>query len=195
MFPIGDLEKPQVRELAQSLGIRVYAKKDSQEICFVEDGKLKEFLNELTGNHASCEGEILTTAGEVIGKHRGISFYTIGQRKGLGISYPTPLYVVNINSKKNQLIVGSNEELFSSYLIANNINLFIHEKIENLEGLKLSAKTRSRDKFHPCNIRILEDDKIKIDFTEEKVRAITPGQGVVLYNINKEVVASGFIVK
>ena len=195
MFPIGELEKPQVRELAELLDIRVYAKKDSQEICFVEDGKLGEFLNELTDNKASHEGDIVTTDGKVIGKHRGISFYTIGQRKGLGISYPTPLYVIRIDGKANRLIVGSNEELFSTYLIANKINIFGSEKIKELEGMKLKAKTRSRDRFHLCKIKVLEDDKIKIDFTEEKVRAITPGQGVVLYNYTGEVVASGFIVK
>ncbi|MEI6857592.1 tRNA 2-thiouridine(34) synthase MnmA [Psychrilyobacter sp.] len=195
IFPIGDLEKPQVRELAENLGIRVYAKKESQEICFVEDGKLGEFLNELTDGKATREGEIVTTNGKVIGKHRGVSFYTIGQRKGLGISYPTPLYVVQIDSKKNCLVVGNNEELFSSYLIANNINFLGCEKIEDLKDMKLRVKTRSRDKFHPCTVKVLENDKIKVDFTEEKVRAITPGQGAVLYNYNGEVMASGFIVK
>lgn len=195
MFPIGDLEKPQVRELAELLNIRVYAKKDSQEICFVEDGKLGEFLNELTDGKASSEGDIVTTDGKVIGKHRGISFYTVGQRKGLGISYPTPLYVIQIDGKNNRLIVGNNEELFSSYLIANKINLLGCETIEELKNMKLKAKTRSRDKFHPCTVKVLENDKIKIDFTEEKVRAITPGQGVVLYNYDGEVMASGFIVK
>jgi len=195
MFPIGDLEKPQVRELAKLLKIRVYAKKDSQEICFVEDGKLSEFLNELTDNKATLEGDIVTTDGKVIGKHKGISFYTIGQRKGLGISYPTPLYVIRIDGKKNQIIVGSNEELFSSYLIANKINLFGCENIKDLESMELKAKTRSRDKFHLCKIKVLERDKIKIDFLEEKVRAITPGQGVVLYTPEGAVVASGFIVK
>ena len=195
MFPIGDLKKPQVRELAKLLNIRVYAKKDSQEICFVEDGKLSEFLNELTDGKASCEGDIITTDGKVIGKHRGISFYTIGQRKGLGISFPEPLYVVEIDSKKNCLIVGKNEELFSSYLIANKINLLGCEKIEELKNMKLKVKTRSRDKFHSCSVKILENDKIKVDFLEEKVRAVTPGQGVVLYNYDGEVIASGFIVK
>lgn len=195
MFPIGNLEKPKVRELAELLNIRVYAKKDSQEICFVEDGKLGDFLNELTDGKATCEGDIVTTDGKVIGKHRGVSFYTIGQRKGLGISFPTPLYIIQIDSKKNCLIVGNNEELFSSYLIANKINLLGCEKIEELKNMKLKAKTRSRDKFHSCTIKILENDKIKVNFTEEKVRAITPGQGVVLYSYDGEVVASGFIVK
>ncbi|OQY42104.1 MAG: tRNA 2-thiouridine(34) synthase MnmA [Fusobacteriia bacterium 4572_74] len=195
MFPIGDLEKPQVRELAELLNIRVYAKKDSQEICFVEDGKLGEFLNELTDGKATSEGEIVTTDGKIIGKHRGVSFYTIGQRKGLGISYPTPLYVIQIDSKKNRLIVGNNEELFSSYLIANKINLLGCENIEDLKDIKLKAKTRSRDKFHPCYVKVLENDKIKIDFTEDKVRATTPGQGVVLYDYDGKVIASGFIIK
>ncbi|MCK5780833.1 MAG: tRNA 2-thiouridine(34) synthase MnmA [Psychrilyobacter sp.] len=195
MFPIGDLEKPEVRELAELLKIRVYAKKDSQEICFVEDGKLGEFLNELTRNKATQEGNIITITGEIIGKHRGVSFYTIGQRKGLGISFPTPLYVIKIDGKKNELVVGDNDELFSSYLVANKINLTGCEGIKELENMELRAKTRSRDKFHKCVIKVLESDKIKVDFVDEKVRAITPGQGVVLYDKTGKVIASGFILK
>ncbi|MGL5190973.1 MAG: tRNA 2-thiouridine(34) synthase MnmA, partial [Cetobacterium sp.] len=109
IFPIGKMEKPAVRELAKDLGVRVYAKKDSQEICFVEDGKLKEFLMEKTGGKIGKPGQIVNLKGKVLGKHNGLAFYTIGQRKGLGIASANPLYVIELDRKNNRVIVGSNE--------------------------------------------------------------------------------------
>ena len=192
-FPIGDLEKSKVRELAELLGVRVYAKKDSQEICFVEDGKLKEFLIEKTNGKIAKEGNIVDTEGKVLGKHMGLAFYTIGQRKGLGISSEKPIYVLKLDEKRNSIIMGSNEELFKEYLTAEKINLLKVSKIKELEGMECFAKTRSRDKFHPCRISVISDDEIKVLFTQDKVRAVTPGQGVVLYDENYEVIGSGFI--
>ena len=148
MFPIGDLEKPKVRELAEFLGVRVYAKKDSQEICFVEDGKLKEFLLEKTSGRVAKKGNIVTTDGKVLGKHNGLSFYTIGQRKGLGIASDKPLYVIKLDSKTNSVIVGDNEMLFKEELLAKDINLISLKTLEELNGLVCWAKTRSRDKLH-----------------------------------------------
>jgi len=193
MFPVGDLEKTQVRELGKELGVRVFAKKDSQEVCFVEDGKLKEFLIDMTDGKISKSGNIVTTDGTILGQHQGIGFYTIGQRKGLGISYPTPLYIIKIDARKNEIIVGSNEELFKDSLVATDINLMGFNSIEELDGFECKAKTRSRDTLHPCKVKVLNDGFIKVIFTEDKVRAITPGQGLVLYSEKGEVLASGFI--
>ena len=182
-----------MREIGKYLGVRVYAKKDSQEICFVEDGKLKEFLIEKTNGKIAKEGNIVDTEGKVLGKHMGLAFYTIGQRKGLGISSEKPIYVLKLDEKTNSIIMGSNEELFKEYLTAEKINLLKVSKIEELEGMECFAKTRSRDKFHPCRISVISDDEIKVLFTQDKVRAVTPGQGVVLYDENYEVIGSGFI--
>lgn len=194
MFPIGDLEKPKVRELAEQLGVRVYAKKDSQEICFVEDGKLKEFLLENTKGRAGKKGNIVTTDGKVLGKHNGLAFYTIGQRKGLGISQEKPLYVIELDSKNNNVIVGDNEQLFKDELIAENVNLISFDRLEELNGVVCWAKTGSRDKLHKCQLEVLENGNVKVRFIEDKVRAVTPGQGVVFYNEEKKVLGSGFII-
>lgn len=193
IFPLGTIEKTDVREIGKYLGVRVYAKKDSQEICFVEDGKLKEFLIEKTNGKIAKEGNIVDTNGKILGKHQGLAFYTIGQRKGLGIASDKPIYVLKLDEKTNSIIMGTNEELFKDYLIAENINLLKVSTTNELEGIKCFAKTRSRDKFHSCQISILENNNMKVSFLEDKVRAITPGQGVVLYNDNYEVIASGFI--
>ena len=122
MFPVGDLEKPKLRELAKELGVRVYSKKDSQEICFVDDGKLKEFLIENSQGQAEKPGNIVDKNGKILGKHKGFSFYTIGQRKGLGISTEEPLYVLEFDKNSNNIIVGSNEDLFKDELTAIKLN-------------------------------------------------------------------------
>lgn len=193
MFPIGDLEKTVVRELAQELGVRVYAKKDSQEICFVDDGMLGEFLIERSGGKAAKPGNIVDLQGKILGKHKGISFYTIGQRKGLGIAGETPLYVVELDALKNQVIVGSNEDLFKNKIVAHELNFLTVNSVEELKEQELFVKTRSRDMLHSCKIEVLGEDEIEVTMTEEKVRAVTPGQGIVFYDKNKRVIASGFI--
>lgn len=194
MFPIGTLEKPQVRELAKTLNIRVYSKKDSQEICFVDDGKLKEFLIENSNGKAATPGNIVTKDGKIVGKHNGISFYTIGQRKGLGISQEVPLYVISLNSLRNEVIVGSNEDLLKDKIAINELNFLTITDAKELETMELFAKTRSRDILHKCSVKVIGDDKVLITLIENKVRAVTPGQGLVLYDNENKVVASGFII-
>jgi tRNA-specific 2-thiouridylase len=193
MFPIGDLEKTQVRAIAESLGVRVYAKRDSQEICFIEDDKLQEFLIEMTGGRVKKQGDIVSKDGSILGKHNGLAFYTIGQRKGLGIQNETPLYVLKLDSKNNRLIVGDNEDLFKSELVADKVNVLAFDKIEDIDGIKCQAKTRSRDTLHLCQVKVIKDNIIKVIFLEDKVRAITPGQGLVLYDFDGKVIASAFI--
>lgn len=193
-FPLGGIDKTDVREIGKYLGVRVYAKKDSQEICFVEDGKLKEFLVDKTDGKIVKRGKIVDTTGKVLGEHQGLAFYTIGQRKGLGISSDKPIYILKLDEKTNSIIMGSNEELMKDSLIAEDINLLKVQKLEELDGMECFAKTRSRDKFHPCRINVIGEDKIKVSFVGDKVRAVTPGQGVVFYDENNEVIASAFII-
>lgn len=195
IFPIGKMEKPAVRELAKNLGVRVYAKKDSQEICFVEDGKLKDFLLKKTAGKIGKSGQIVNLKGKVLGKHEGLAFYTIGQRKGLGIASATPLYVVELDKKNNRVIVGSNEELMKKTLIANQLNLFLVEDVEELDGLECFVKARSRDRLHSCRVKVIDRDTIEILFIEDSIRAVTPGQGAVLYTNDEKVIASSFIIK
>lgn len=193
MFPLGKLPKSEVRELGKYLGVRVYEKKDSQEICFVEDGKLEEFLFEATKGRIAKKGNFVDKNGKILGQHMGLGFYTVGQRKGLGISGTAPYYVINFNKEKNEIILGSNEDLFREYLIANEINLFKYNSLKEIDGMEFFAKTRSRDKFHLCKVDVLSNDEIKVNFIDEKVRAITPGQIVALYDNEHRVIVSGFI--
>lgn len=194
LFPLGNTEKEKVRELAKDLGVRVHNKKDSQEICFVEDGKLKEFLVKETAGKISKVGDIVDTNGNVLGKHEGLAFYTIGQRKGLGISSTAPLYVIELDNENNRVIVGSNEKLFKKSLVAVNINIYNGDSIYDLNGIECMVKTRSRDKFHRCTINVLDKEKIEVKFLDEEVRAVTPGQAAVFYNEKGEIIASSFIL-
>ena len=192
IFPVGDLEKTKLRELAKQMGVRVYSKKDSQEICFVDDGKLKQFLIENTKGEAEKPGNIVDKNGNILGKHKGFSFYTIGQRKGLGISSEEPLYVLAFDKKTNNIIVGENEDLFKDELIATRLNLFSVSSLESLDNLECFAKTRSRDILHKCLLK-KDGDNFQVKFIDNKVRAITPGQGIVFYNSEGNVIAGGFI--
>ncbi len=195
MFPVGDLEKPKLRELAKQLGVRVYSKKDSQEVCFIEDGKLKEFLIDDSEGKVLNKGNIVNKDGKILGKHNGFAFYTIGQRKGLGISSEQPLYVLGFDKKSNNLIVGTNEDLFKDELIATNLNLFLMKNCDELNNLKCFAKTRSRDILHKCILKKVNDKKheFNVKFIDNKVRAVTPGQGIVFYDEEGTVIAGGFI--
>ena len=193
MFPVGNMEKTQVRELAKEMGVRVYAKRDSQEICFVEDGKTKEFLIDATDGKIVKHGNIVKEDGSVVGKHEGLAFYTIGQRKGLGISHPTPLYVLSMDIEGNNLIVGDNDSLFRDSLTADSLNVLAYDNVRELDGIECMAKTRSRDLMHACKVELVGEDEVKVTFTEDKVRAVTPGQGLVLYGFDGKVLASAFI--
>lgn len=193
MFPLGDMEKTDVRKLAQELGVRVYAKKDSQEICFVDDGMLKEFLIEKSHGNVAKPGDIVDTKGKVLGRHEGLAFYTIGQRKGLGIFQETPLYVLELDAKNNRVIVGSNDELFKDELLADGLNIMSQEEAFESGKVDCFAKTRSRDKLHHCEVTVLENGEVKVKFLEDKVRAVTPGQGVVFYDRDGKVLGSAFI--
>ncbi|MGL5203087.1 tRNA 2-thiouridine(34) synthase MnmA [Cetobacterium sp.] len=195
IFPIGKMEKPAVRELAKDLGVRVYAKRDSQEICFVEDGKLKEFLMDKTDGKIGRPGKIVDLNGKTLGKHNGLAFYTIGQRKGLGIASANPLYVVALDKENNTVIVGDNDDLMRDTLIANSLNLFLVKEVKELDGMDCFIKARSRDRLHPCKVKVIDNDTIEVIFTEDNIRAVTPGQGAVLYTEDGKVIASSFIIK
>lgn len=192
MFPLGDFTKQETRDLAKELGVRTYSKKDSQEICFIEDDDYKRFLNDETNNEISKVGDIVDIEGNILGSHSGTAFYTIGQRRGLGVSSENPFYVVGLDTENNRVIVGSNDDLFNTELICENINILGVEKIEDLNGIECVVKTRSRDSLHLAKLEVLTENKIKIYFAE-LVRAITPGQLAVFYSKEKLVLGSGFI--
>jgi len=193
MFPLGEYTKDKIREMAERMKVRTYAKKDSQEICFIEDDDYKRFLIEATNGDIKKVGNIVHTNGEILGKHNGTAFYTIGQRKGLGISYPTPLYVLGMDTEKNEVIVGDNEKLFSKEIICNKINLLGVENIKELDNIECNIKSRSRDSLHKAKLTVVNENEIKITLIDNLVRAVTPGQLAVFYAEDGLVLGSGFI--
>ena len=177
LFPLADFDdKEEIRKIARDNNLKIANKPDSEDICFIPDGNYKKFL-ETNSNIKPKPGNIVNSKGDVLGKHTGLYNYTIGQRKGLGISNPVPLFVLEFNSTKNEVIVGEEKELYKKEVLVEDINLLLVDEIK--EWLDVTVKTRYSTKASKAKI-IQEDDKIKVIF-EEPQRAITPGQSAVFY--------------
>jgi tRNA-specific 2-thiouridylase len=195
-FPLGEMLKSEVRDIARDANLYVAEKQESQEICFVPDGKYSEFIDRyLTHENRSDElpekGEIVNAQGEKIGEHSGIHRYTIGQRRGLGIAHEKPLYVVQIERAKNQIIAGEAEELDCLEFTAKGLNWVAFDAPE--EPVRASVKVRYRHEPTPATVYALPEGRARIVFDEPQ-RAITPGQATIFYN-GEEVVGGGWIVK
>ena len=177
MFPLGGQYKTETRKLAAEYDLPVAKKPDSVDICFLPHGNYQKLVvEEMKAKPKS--GNIVTEDGEILGKHMGLFNYTIGQRKGLGIAYKHPLYVIGFNGDRNEVIVGPNERLFTNRMICKFYN-FLDDTIH--KELKAEGKIRYAANPSPCTARILDDDTMEVIF-EEPQRAITPGQSVAFYN-------------
>ena len=187
-LPLGAMHKAEVREIAEKQHFINARKHDSQDICFVPDGDYTAFIERITKNKPR-PGKFIHQNGQVLGTHQGLIHYTIGQRKGLGIAYEYPLYVIDKDIASNTVILGPNDALFQKALLAENCNLIAIDKLE--APLRVTAKTRYRQKDVPAVIEPLADGKIKVTFDEPQ-RAITPGQAVVFYD-GDYVVGGGII--
>lgn len=177
LFPLADFEsKEEIRKIAKEHNLKVANKPDSEDICFVPDGNYKKFLEE-NSSIKPKSGDIVNSKGEVLGKHNGLYNYTIGQRKGLGVSYKVPLFVIGFNKDKNQVIVGEEIELYKKEIIVSDINLLLVDEIK--DWLEVEVKTRYSTKSAKAKI-IQEENNIKVIFDEPQ-RAITPGQSAVFY--------------
>ena len=183
MFPLWNFSKEEVRRRAVDMNLPVAMKKDSQEICFVPNDDYKSFLRSRVSFEA---GKIVSTSGKILGEHSGFMNYTIGQRRGLGISHESPLYVVNLDSEKNSVVVGSNEELFSSELIATDLKFLVDVP----KKFRADVKIRCSRRDSKATIEI-ENDLARVKFDEPQ-RAITPGQSAVFYDSDL-VLGGGFI--
>lgn len=177
-FPVGEYPKPEVRELAAKFGLPTASKKDSQDLCFLGDGDYRRFLVDYAPDVME-PGPIVLKNGEVIGEHTGLANYTIGQRKGLGVSYPEPLYVIATNPYRNALIVGVRDDLGQDTLIAKRVNWVSDYK--PIEPFRAEVKIRYKAKAVPAWIEPLSDERMRVQF-DEPLRDITPGQGAVVYN-------------
>ena len=188
-FPLGELCKTEVRALAEKHGFINAHKHDSQDICFVPDGKYAEFIEHRTGKKFKA-GNFVDVQGHVLGRHKGIIHYTIGQRKGLGLALPQPMYVKEIDVQRNLVILSTNEELFSSHVEAKDINLIDCDKIA--EPRRLKARIRYHHVEQWAMVSQPDENTLIVDF-EEPQRAITKGQSLVLYD-GDVVVGGGTIV-
>ena len=190
VFPLADFEdKEQIREIARENKLKVANKPDSEDICFVPDGNYKKFL-ENNSDIKPKKGNIVTTKGEILGKHNGLYNYTIGQRKGLGISYKEPLFVVGFNKEKNEVIVGVKDEIYKKEMYVTDINLLLFDEIK--EKMKVNVKTRYSSKEEPATIQMIDNNTMKVEF-ENPVARITPGQSAVFY-LDDIVVGGGKII-
>jgi len=196
LFPLGEMQKPAVRQMAADAGLALAAKPDSQEICFIPGGDysafLAAYLDEQGEPMPDSAGELVTAGGEVLGHHSGIHSFTVGQRKGLGISAPRPQYVLAIHPDSHQVTVGSDDELLSSELVANRLNWVSIAGLSETEELRVRAKIRHRHEPAWATLTSAGEGLARAVFDEPQ-RAITPGQAAVFYD-GDEVVGGGWIV-
>ena len=178
VFPLANFEsKDQIREIARENNLKVANKPDSEDICFVPDGNYKKFL-ENNSDLKPKKGNIVNSKGEILGKHTGLYNYTIGQRKGLGISYRVPLFVIGFNPLKNEVIVGEESELYQKQINVTDVNLLLIDEIK--EPIEVEVKTRYSSKVAKATIKQNGENQVKVIFDEPQ-RAITPGQSAVFY--------------
>ena len=190
LFPLADFEeKAQIREIAEKSNLKVASKPDSEDICFVPDGNYKRFLEE-NSDLRPKKGNIVNSKGEILGKHTGLYNYTIGQRKGLGISYKVPLFVIGFNPIKNEVIVGQENELYKKEILVNEINLLLVDEIK--DEIEVKVKTRYSQNEAKAKISMKDENTIKVVFDEPQ-RALTPGQSAVFY-IDDIVLGGGKII-
>lgn len=212
MMPVGEFTKDQIRVLAAELKLPVADKPDSQEICFVADNDYAGFIKDYLKNEGNRKlqasigglfqaedgfptglmpGNFVNTSGEILGRHRGLIHYTVGQRKGLNLAMGYPVFVLELRPETNEVVLGDSEEVFSDHLYANHLNFMA---IEDLNGeLEVDAKIRYSHKGAKCTIKKTGDDSIEVAFHEPQ-RAITPGQAVVFYQ-DDYVIGGGTIIR
>jgi tRNA-specific 2-thiouridylase len=203
LFPLGEMQKPAVRELASEAGLRVAAKPDSQEICFIPGGSYNAFLNAYLDEQGEAvpdsSGELVTATGEVIGHHAGIQNFTVGQRKGLGLTSPNPLYVLKIHPDSHQVTVGPEDGLLSRELYADRLNWISIPGLSEGQAIRVQIKIRHRHDpawatLSAARTPTGEHDPTRVfALFDEPQRAVTPGQSAVFYQ-GDDVVGGGWIL-
>lgn len=189
LMPCGEYTKDKIREIAKEIGLDVHNKKDSEEICFIPDNNHGRYICEAAPNKVR-EGNFVDKQGNVLGKHKGIVYYTIGQRKGLGLALGRPVFVTDINPVTNTVVVGPEEDIFKTDLVCKEVNLI---SVDKLEGpMEVEAKIRYSAKPAKATISPMENGRVKVSF-EDKQRAITKGQSVVFYK--DDLVVGGGIIE
>ena len=190
IFPLGEfMEKEEIRGIVGKYNVELASKPDSEDICFIPDGNYRGFL-EANSELRPRSGDIVNTEGKVLGRHNGLYNYTIGQRKGLGISNPKPLFVVDFDRDKNQLIVGEKDKIYRTEMFVKDINLLLIDELK--DKIEVGVKIRYSAKEEKATIEMVKDNLIKVVF-ENPIARITPGQSAVFY-IDDIVLGGGKIV-
>ncbi len=194
LFPLGEMQKREVRALAAARGLALAHKPDSQEICFIPGGDYKQFLDAYLDEQDEAmpvtAGALVTASGERVGEHAGIHNFTVGQRKGLGLPGPNPFYVLAIDPATHAVTVGAEPELYTRIFRANRLNWIGVAKPR--AGMRVDAKIRHRHEPAPATVIAVEDDEVEVRFDAAQ-RAVTPGQAAVFYE-GDETIGGGWIV-
>ena len=190
LFPLGNYKKTEIRDIAKKLDLKTANRPDSQEVCFIEDNNHYNFVKEYSQN-LTQQGDMVDIQSNILGMHDGISKYTIGQRRGLGVVTGKPMFVVDIDSESNTVILGSNDDLFKKELIASDLNWIAIDSLE--DSMEVDIKIRSTAKSAKGKISPIEDSKVRVSFDIPQ-RAITKGQSVVFYK-EDSVIGGGIITK
>ncbi|HJQ80702.1 MAG TPA: tRNA 2-thiouridine(34) synthase MnmA, partial [Lacipirellulaceae bacterium] len=192
MLPVGNFEKPEIRRIASTLGLRVAEKKDSQEICFVTRGRYDEFVRRRSDRDTA--GELVSTSGEVIGRHASIEGFTVGQRKGLGVALGQRKFVVQIEPESHRVMIGDRDELYRRELTARGCNWFVAADADANSWRRCFAQIRYNAAAQPATMTRLAERRLQVVFDEPQF-AVTPGQAVVCYDAdeNQRVLGGGWI--
>ncbi len=191
-FPIGNLTKQEVRRIAAGNGLPTSSKRESQEICFVTDDDYAGFVEGFAPDKLSGPGNFVNKDGKILGKHRGIHAYTIGQRRGIGFGLGKKQYVIKIDAMNNQIVLGDRQDLYKNKMLLKDVHLICPKiEIEKKTG-QIKVQIRSTHKAAPAQLEFQHDGRVKVIFEEPQIM-ITPGQAAVFYN-QDEVLGGGWIV-
>ncbi|MBR1760574.1 MAG: tRNA 2-thiouridine(34) synthase MnmA [Schwartzia sp.] len=193
LLPLGGYDKEEVRALAARAGLSAAQKPDSQEICFVTEGKYTDYIERETEAELPPPGNFVDEAGNVLGVHKGIAHYTVGQRKGLGLALGAPAYVTRIDAEKNEVVIGGEPSLFHTTVLCNDLNFMAVETIERGEKTRAFAKIRYNHQGAPATLEAAGDGLLAVTF-DDPVRAPTPGQSAVFYDADGYIIVGGKIV-
>ena len=179
LMPVGEYTKEEIREIAQRIQLPVAQKQDSQDICFIPDGDYAGFIKRETGTDFPA-GNFVDVDGKVLGQHKGLIHYTVGQRKGLGLTAPTPLFVKELRPDTNEVVICQSEQLFENECYVKDMNYMGMPELQIGEEVEAIGKVRYSHKGALCKLRLLEDGRVLCRFDEPQ-RAMTPGQAAVFY--------------
>lgn len=192
LMPLYDLTKDEVREIAREIGIDVADKPDSQEICFVTDGKYSEFIEKEAKSRVPGEGNYVDIEGNILGKHKGITNYTVGQRRGLGLAMGYHVFVKEIRPETNEVVICREEDLYKDEITCRDVNYVGISPLKHNEKVKCYVKIRYHHKAQEATIELIGDDRISVTF-EDAVKGAAPGQSAVFYDEENTVLGGGII--